>query len=269
MRLNRLEESQLRMKKALYRQTHSDPLDRAQHLWAAKGLFVGCLAVLAFATAARGETLDEALVRAYLNNPDLRAGRATVRANDQVINQELSGYLPDLNLIPSISRTEGQNAVNDLDQSEGRLSLVLEQNLYEGGRTDARVAEAKALARASRAELVQLEQSVFSTVIDAYTRVWQDTSVLELAINNEQRLLRQLEATRSRNEAGVATGTDVAQAIARHSSAKADIEVARSNLAASRAAYERVVGQQADELQDPAVLETLPSNMQTLTTPAW
>ena len=55
--------------------------------------------------------------------------------------------------------------------------------------------------------------------VDAYTAAYRDQSVLDLALNNEERLKRQLEATRDRFEVGEVARTDVAQAEARLSRA--------------------------------------------------
>src|ERR1700682_4713273 len=40
------------------------------------------------------DTIDAALVRAYQNNPQLNAQRASVRATDENVPQALSGYRP-------------------------------------------------------------------------------------------------------------------------------------------------------------------------------
>jgi TolC family type I secretion outer membrane protein len=82
--------------------------------------------------------------------------------------------------------------------------------------------------------------------------------VLDLALNNEERLSRQLEATRDRFEVGEVARTDVAQAEARLSRARADVEQAKADLASSRAFYERVVGEPPAELQEPKILADLP-----------
>ena len=43
---------------------------------------------------ALADTIEAALVRAYQNNPQLNAQRATVRATDEGVPQALSGYRP-------------------------------------------------------------------------------------------------------------------------------------------------------------------------------
>src|ERR1700694_2733663 len=52
--------------------------------------------LLAFAdlAPALADTIEAALVRAYQNNPQLNAQRATVRSTDENVPQALSGYRP-------------------------------------------------------------------------------------------------------------------------------------------------------------------------------
>jgi outer membrane protein len=47
-------------------------------------------------TTTLADTIEAALVRAYQNNPQLNAQRATVRATDENVPQALSGCIADL-----------------------------------------------------------------------------------------------------------------------------------------------------------------------------
>ncbi|MCH7553786.1 MAG: TolC family protein, partial [Chloroflexi bacterium] len=79
-------------------------------------------------------------------------------------------------------------------------------------------------------------------VATVYMDVLRDQAVLKLAINNEQRLRRQLEAARDRFEVGEVTRTDVAQAEARVSNAVAERVRSDVNLTITRSSYLDVVG---------------------------
>ena len=106
--------------------------------------------------------------------------------------------------------------------------------------------------------LYGLEQQVLLDAVDAYTAVYRDQSVLDLALNNEERLQRQLEATRDRFEVGEVARTDVAQAEARLSRARADVEQAKADLASSRASTSGSSVRQPTKLEEPKVLTELP-----------
>ena len=85
--------------------------------------------------------------------------------------------------------------------------------------------------------------------------------MLELTIRNEQRLARQLEATRDRFQVGEVTRTDVSQAEARLARATADRIGAEGDLAASRATFRNVVGSTPGLLSRPPVPDALPVSL--------
>src|SRR5512135_349741 len=77
----------------------------------AGGVAVGAIALVALPLltgAARGETLESALIQAYQNNPSLNSQRASVRATDEGVPQALSGYRPRV----SITATGGEQSLS-------------------------------------------------------------------------------------------------------------------------------------------------------------
>jgi TolC family type I secretion outer membrane protein len=223
--------------------------------------------LLCSSIAPRAGTLEEALVDVYVGNPELAAGRARLRATDELVPQALAGWRPTITLDTGVEGVTGQSRSSvtgqqlDIDRTTRRIGAQLRQNLYSGGATTAATSRAENLVRAERANLLALEQRVLLDAIDAYTAVWRDRAVLDLALNNEQRLRRQLQATRDRFEVGEVARTDVAQAEARLSRARADVEAAKANLAGSMAFYERVVGKEPGRLAKPTRLTALPKTL--------
>ena len=57
---------------------------------------VSAIVCIGPASSLRAQTLEEALVAAYLTNPSLEAQRASVRATDELVPQALAGYRPTL-----------------------------------------------------------------------------------------------------------------------------------------------------------------------------
>jgi TolC family type I secretion outer membrane protein len=109
-------------------------------------------------------------------------------------------------------------------------------------RTVALTAEAEKTVEAERARNIATEENVFISVIQAYLDVVRDQATLDLNINNEQVLRRQLEATNDEFRVGAVTRTDVAQAEARLAAATASRQQADGQLQVSRANYARAVG---------------------------
>ena len=219
------------------------------------------LAVILAASTADATSLRDAMVTTYLTSPTLEAGRSELRQVDELVPQALAGYRPSLFLNGDVTgerTTIRQGVVIDQNRSGRSVNLTLRQNLYSGGGTQAQVSQAENQVRAQRARLFALEQQVLLDAVDAFTAAYRDQSVLELALNNEERLQRQLEATRDRFEVGEVARTDVAQAEARLSRARADVEQAKADLARSRAFFERVVGEPPRSLEEPKVLDELP-----------
>jgi len=221
---------------------------------------VGLLAVVLVAPVS-AETLVDALVAAYLNNPTLEAGRAQLRVVDENVPQALSGWRPTVEIDSSIgvNRSEINSLkAKTLSPWSGELSVV--QPLYRGGRTIAGTEQAESEVLAERARLLTIEQDILLATSVAYIDVLRDEAVVELNQRNVQVLQRQLEATQDRFEVGEITRTDVAQAEARVSRSVSDRVQSEGNLVSSRASYTRLVGIAPGTLEPAPRLRDLPES---------
>ena len=103
------------------------------------------------------DTLSEALSRAYLSNPQLRAQRADTRATDENLPQALAGYRPtatisaDGGLLRENYAIPGANGrkINFVTHPAGGY-VQLSQNLFNGFRTQNQVELAQAQILSSR-----------------------------------------------------------------------------------------------------------------------
>jgi len=212
-------------------------------------VFLGALGlVLGCAGFVRAETLSEALAAAYASNPGLKAERAKLRAVDEQVPQALSGFRPTLEASGDVTREDTLNNRRSTGGGKEQIrtprgtDFTVAQPLYQGGRTTAALGEAENKVRAARARLTSKEQEVLLAAVNAFMDVIRDQAVLNLNINNEQVLRRQLEATLDRFQVGEITRTDVSQAEARLAGATADRIQSEGNLEISRAAYLNVIG---------------------------
>lgn len=234
--------------------------------WSRVMLFMtvaGCTLALGLG-AARAETLMEAMILAYQNNPTLQAQRASLRATDEGVPQALSGWRPFVEIVGDggFETNSGDSFDGTENGSTYSAALRVTQNIYAGGGTVADVQRAEDTVRAERARLASIEQTVLLNAVQAYMNVVRDEAVLRLNINNERVLARQLEATRDRFNVGEVTRTDVSQAEARVSGATADRIQAEGDVQISRGIYEQVVGKLPDALQRPAAVVDLPGSRQ-------
>jgi outer membrane protein len=218
-------------------------------------------------------TLSEALSATYANQPALQAERAKLRATDENVPTALAGWRPTVVLAGSAGYGDGvTRAYNALDgrvintQNDrlvGTAQATVTQNLYTGGKTQANVNRAKSLVMAERATLLAQEQTSFTNAVSAYVGVIQDKELLDLQVNNEQVLDKQLQATNDRFRVGEITRTDVAQAEAALEGAKATRETAEGTLQTARGTYVQIVGvQPPDDLVEPQPLN-LPVHSET------
>lgn len=220
--------------------------------------------VSAGVSGAHAETLNEALGKAYANNPTLLSARASLRATDETLSQALSGYRPSVSASGTASAKQTETSSdpgNTIDTEPKTLTLSLSQSLFAGGQTVAAVSTAENTILAGRANLQNTEQTVMLNAATAYLDVLRDQAVLDLNRSNEDVLRRHLEATRDRFEVGEITRTDVHQAEARLAGATANRIGAEGTLEASRATYENVVGEVPTDLEQPKLVLPLPDDL--------
>ncbi len=218
---------------------------------------------LALPAVAAGDTLLEAMAKAYVANPQLEAERARLRATDEGVPQALSGWRPTVTATGSAgygqfnSKRRGfGESTESRNPASARLEAV--QPLYDGDRRTARLRAAKHRVSAQRARLLAVEQTVFLNTGLAYMDVVRDQAVVELTVSNVNVLRRRLQAARDQFEVGEVTRTDVAQAEARVARAIAERVSAEGRLETSRANYQRVVGELPGRLDAQPPLAALP-----------
>jgi TolC family type I secretion outer membrane protein len=208
------------------------------------------------------ESLAEAMARAYHGNPTLRAERARQRATDEQVPQALSGWRPTVTAQDELAyevddRDNGATSIfssannKSSDSIPATLSIELNQPLFRGFKTVEGTKAAKATVKAGRQNLLAVEQQVLFDTSLAYFDVIRDRRIVQLREQNVGFLRQQLEAARARFDAGEITRTDVAQSQARLSLAQGELATARGNLAASEAAYMKVVGHAPARLAYP------------------
>jgi outer membrane protein len=224
--------------------------------FAAAGTALAIAASVAASAPAAAQTLEEALAQAYATNPRLLAERAALRATDEGVPTALSGWRPTVQITSGVGRRYLNNKPDTGPSSSSTTlpydaGLTISQPLYRGGATVAETQAAEALVLAGRANLQDVEQQVLLDAVTAYMSVVRDGSVVELNVNNEQVLERQLQAARDRFEVGEVTRTDVSQAEARLSDAQALRVEAEGNLEISRANFLRAVGALPEKLESP------------------
>jgi outer membrane protein len=224
-------------------------------------------ALLAAAGAAEAqrvpvETLAQALVRTYQNNPQLNAERARLRGTDEGVPQALAGYRPQI--IASLSGglqavrvLLPDNTIQTATLKSWTIGLTVTQTIFNGFKTANSVRQSEAQVMSGREALRNVGQGVLLDAVTAYTNVLANQSLVEAQRVNVTFLRETLASTRRRLDAGDVTPTDVAQAEARLSRGLADLNAAEVALAVSQATYTEVIGAPPGRLVPPESIDRL------------
>jgi len=211
--------------------------------------FVGATPVLA-------DTIEAALVRAYQNNPQLNAQRASVRATDETVPQALSGYRPKVAVTASggyqysdviASSTLGAAHVAGA-QIPRAVGATVTQTLYNGQQTANRTRVAESQVSSAREGLRVLEQSVMLAAATIYMDYLRDSAIVEVQKSNVRVLEQTLKQTRDRFNVGEVTRTDVAQSEAQLAAGRTQLLTAESTLTTTRSNFRRIIGNEPTAL---------------------
>lgn len=221
------------------------------------------LAVLA--TPASAVTLDDAIAAALAHDPSITIADASRDAAGGRITQARSAGRPTISVRGSIGYgrldPQGFFGLGGANVTPFTAQAVIEQPLFTGGRVAAAsdqaragLASAEAGRRNVRADLAAVVAAAYGDVLAAATMVasWQRLLDQTSEIERQARL---------RFKAGESPSTDVAQAEARLAEARGGLAGAEGAVAAARAHYRNLVG---DDPVDLAPLPAGPAAPQTL-----
>ncbi len=202
---------------------------------------------------AHATSLNEALASSYQTNPDIKAAIEELHGINQEMPSALSGLLPSASA--SMQRGERNSKFRSGSELSGlndTKTIEISQPLFKGGKTYSSIKKANNDVLAARASLHLVEQQILLSAAEAYMNVVRDKEVYELAQNNKSVLERHLEATKARFDLGEVTQTDVSQAKANVAKASADLISAERALESSKADYEKIIGQPANDVKMPS-----------------
>src|SRR5712675_2168120 len=225
------------------------------------GICLGVATWVGFAaTAALGESLPEALAKAYQSNPQLNAERARQRATDENVPQALAGYRPQIiaslsvglqavrNLLPD-------NTIQSATLKPWQIGVTVTQVLFNGFKTANSVRVAELQVRSGREALRNVGQGVLLDAVTAYMNVLANQTLVEAQRTNVA-VLREIQGTtKKRLDAGDVTPTDTAQAEARLNRGLADLNAAEVALAISQATYAQVIGNPPAQLRPAEIVD--------------
>lgn len=224
------------------------------------------LAPAVFTSTAAADTLEDALVAAHRNNPNLEEARLGVRAAREGRVQARAAYLPSVGVNGSYGAQHVESetvslfgpSTSEADLEPTTATAQLTQQIFTGGRRAGESRLANANLDGAREGLRAREQDVLLAAVDAYLGVLRDAEIVRLREDHVTGLTRLLAGTRRRLEVGEVSRTDVAQAQTRLAGARANLARARADLEASQARYIATVGRAPEALAPVAALPQTP-----------
>ena len=217
-----------------------------------KNIFIIIFSTLFLFSKSYSETLNTALERAYVTNPELNAERESLNISEQELKVSLSSYLPTVTLEGSKSQEDTEKLTNRdgsnasfTDVDPANKSITITQTLIDLGR-GAELAKSKIGIELAKAKLLKKEQEILYKAADAYTGLISAKEKFTINRSNVNLLERQVETDRIRLERGNISLSDVAQSESSLAGAKAKLIQAENDLLTSRLNYENIIGQLND-----------------------
>lgn len=220
--------------------------------------------------AAVAETLEDALIAAHENNPNLEEARLAVRAAREDRAQAISSYLPSVGVTGSagVQRVESDTdglfgpTTSQATIEPTTATAQVSQQLFTGFRRSGQSRLADANIASAQEGLRSRAQDVLLAAVDAYVGVLRDEEIVRLREEHVESLGRLLAGTQRRLDVGEVSRTDVAQARARLAGARANLARSQADLETSQARYIAIVGAPPRSLTPVAALPQTPHSLE-------
>ena len=194
-------------------------------------------------------TLSEALLQAYINNPELNAERENINVSKEDLRISRSNFWPTVTLSGSKSqehtdkltdRTGANASFTDVDPKT--KSITVEQKLFQGFAGIADLEKSRIGLSLADAKLLKVEQETLYKAIEAYSGLIFANEKLKINQRNVDLLERQVETDQARLERGQVTLADLAQSESSLAGAQAKFIKTKNELVTTKLIYEKVIG---------------------------
>jgi outer membrane protein TolC len=182
----------------------------------------------------------EAVRVAMNNNQDIKVARQTLEKAKAQLAAARDQYIPD---ITALSEYNYQSGIPFLVHNFGTFGFHLSYDLFDGGRREAEVRDAKAGLASAQVTVDKLESDVTVQVEAAYDRLEEAKALLDVA---DQAVTMRTEAARLADrqlEQSAALNSAQSQAHADLSNAMASLLEAKLNVSLAEADVKRTIGQ--------------------------
>ena len=214
-----------------------------------KKIFLILLISILFNQNAFAFTLYEALLQAYLNNPELNAERENIKVSKEDHNISKSEFLPTV----TVSGSKSEESTSKITDSAGANSSIadvnpttqsieIEQKLFQGFAGVASLQKSKIGLDLAQAKLLKIEQEILYKAIEAYSGLVFANEKLKINQRNVSLLEQQVETDQARLERGQITLADLAQSESSFAGAQAKFIQAKNEMVTAKLEYEKIIG---------------------------
>ncbi|MCU0695966.1 MAG: TolC family protein [Myxococcaceae bacterium] len=190
--------------------------------------------------SAEDETLEALVPKAVAARPESKQLEAQVRANERSLAAVKGTYWPTLTAQLS-GNAQARTLTNVVPNVSGQLALSWP--LYQGGLTDAQVAEAEATLAAAQAQVETLTNQVRLDVEQARLDVQAAKEALEVAGEAKAAAAERLRLAEGRYQAGAGSIIELSDAQVAFTQAGAQVAQETFALAAARARLAAAMGE--------------------------
>lgn len=166
---------------------------------------------------------------AQKNNPAILAAKLNADIARRNISTQRSGYYPNVDLVTSINRSRTDYEFGS-DTDTGSINLQFSVPIFQGGRTNSKVKQARHEYDAAQESLDQQRREIDFQVRNAYRGIQTSISRIKALQASENSAQSALKATEAGFEAGTRTLVDVLNS-------QSDLYRAKKDYAQSRYAY--------------------------------
>lgn len=199
-------------------------------------VFIALLVIFPFSDAISGTTNDEnqsektviltlenCIDIALKRQPDIASGIGDIKAKESKVGQAKSGYLPQINLTTGYSRYSPANKLTDRSFDSYSGGLIIQQNLYDFGKTSTQVEISRLNLNSSKFDLKWTQSQVIFNVKQAYFGALKAKRSLKVAQDTVNQLELHLKQAEGFYKVGTRPKFDVTKA-------RVDLSNARLNL---------------------------------------
>ena len=237
-----------------------------------KKIFLVLIILLFSESATFAINLSDALLKAFLNNPELNAERENVNASKEDLNISKSEFLPTITFTGSktsedtsrLTNRDGSTAT-PTDVNPEVKSFKLEQKIFQGLGGLADLKKSKIGLDLADAKLLQTEQNILYKATEAFSGLIFANKKFLITQGNLSLFERQVETDRIRLDRGQISLADLAQSESSLAEAQAKFIQAKNDVVTAKLNYENIIGpiQETFDLNEEIDLNLkIPQNLQ-------